>query len=1001
MEGSRLEIALKRDLFDARAHDTLDKARRYFGIHCDEIRHVRVLTADSPLGPRLKQKLRNKLTDPVTEISSYSPIYRDFEADWILHVHWLPGVKDNTGNVTKEMIEKLEGIEYHGIYSSHYFVINGDISRDQVEKIGREIETNRIIQGFRVFSPEEYDNERGIGIMVPKVVLDHTPTFTILPEDKITFEGITQLSEERNLYLNPNDIPTIRDFFQDEKLQEKRSMLGLEGPTDVELEYISQARSDHCNHNTFNGRFDYVDKATGIESLVTNLFETTIKRPTKKLADRLPWVRSVLWDNAGGARFDEDHDYVVTGETHNSPSNMEAYGGSITGIVGIYRDPLGTGIGAKLVMGSYGFCTGPRDYDGSLVLKLHPRRLQDGIIEGVRDGGNKSGIPTPFGNYFEEPESIGKTLVFVYAAGIQPNTVNGRKTCEKRINSGDLIVMSGGRVGKDGIHGVTAASEVFDEKTPAGHVQIGDPYTQKKMHDFLLQARDRGYINFITDNGGGGLSSSVGELSREENNNGKSGAEVWLDEVPLKYQGLDQWEIFVSESQERMTITVAPENIDEFMDLSKKHGVESTVIGRLTDDEALHLQYDGVTCGYVPTELLEKQFPQWKFRAEWVEPEERGLKEPDLEDLVSDIPENFRKLLAQTNIASKEWITRQYDHEVQGGSVIKPLNGVDKDMPTDGIVVRPLLHKDRGLAMSQSILQKYSKIDAYHMTMAVIDEAIRSVLAVGATSEHLSGIDNFCWPSIQESDDNPDARFKAAQLVRSCWALQGMQYLYGQPLLSGKDSMYCDGKFTDRETGKTVRVSGLETLQYTMHSIVDDLSKCRTPDAKEAGNLIYVIGETKDELGGSEYYKMLGEVGLNVPKTDARKNKQVYQRFEQAREYIRSAKAVKMGGIGVSLMQMAGGGKIGVDISLENLLTDGSVTRDDQALFSESTGRFIVEVKEEYKDKVEEIMGDNARCIGRYTEDTVFKVHGLDGNRLIEEDIYALDKIYKSTHGDR
>ena len=397
----------------------------------------------------------------------------------------------------------------------------------------------------------------------------------------------------------------------------------MSDPTDLELEYISQARSDHCNHNTFRGLFHYSEPLTGYSEDVDSLFKTCIEAPTLKLQSENDWVVSVLWDNAGIGRFDDDHFYVITGETHNSPSNMEAYGGAITGIVGVYRDPLGTGKGARLLMGGYGYCVGPRDYSGDLQPHLHPRRLLDGVIEGVRDGGNKSGIPTTFGHILFHPGYLGKCLVFVTAVGLMPARVGDMPADRKKTSAGDLIIMCGGRVGKDGIHGVTASSEIFSENTPAGHVQIGDPYTQKKMHDFLLEARDEGLIQFITDNGGGGLSSSIGESAQFSN-----GCVVDLEKVPLKYEGLDQWEIWVSESQERMTVAVRPEDVARFMALSRKHAVESTVIGNYTDSGKLHIKYNGETCAYVDLDFLESGFPQWEFEAEWLPPEARGLREP-------------------------------------------------------------------------------------------------------------------------------------------------------------------------------------------------------------------------------------------------------------------------------------------------------------------------------------------------------------------------------------
>ncbi|MCP4667006.1 MAG: phosphoribosylformylglycinamidine synthase, partial [Deltaproteobacteria bacterium] len=456
-----------------------------------------------------------------------------------------------------------------------------------------------------------------------------------------------------------------------------------------------------------------------------NLFKTCIESPTLTIKEEKDWVISVLWDNAGVGRFDDHHYYVITGETHNSPSNMEAYGGAITGIVGIYRDPMGTGKGSKLILGAYGYCVGPRDYRGELKPHLHPRRLLDGIIEGVRDGGNKSGIPTPFGLLLFDESFLGKCLVFVTAMGIMPARIGQGSSHKKRTSPGDVIIMSGGRVGKDGIHGVTAASETYTEHTPAGHVQIGDPYTQKKMHDFLLEARDEGIIAFITDNGGGGLSSSIGESARFSN-----GCRVDLDNIPLKYKGLDQWEIWVSESQERMTVAVRPEHLDRFMALSEKHAVESTVIGEYNDSGYLRLDYKGRTCAHVKMDFLESDFPQWEFDAEWIPPGMRGLTEPVLFE-PDDHGALLRDMLSRPNLCDRSWIARQYDHEVQGGSVIKPLVGKRRDTPSGAVVLRPVLDSNRGIAVSQAIHPFYAMIDTYHMTAVTMDEALRKTLSVG------------------------------------------------------------------------------------------------------------------------------------------------------------------------------------------------------------------------------------------------------------------------------
>jgi phosphoribosylformylglycinamidine synthase len=520
----RLEIALKSDLFDAEGNGIRKKAKDYFGIDLDSVRCVHIVTIDADLAQNQLKTIQAEIfTNPVTQISSFDPL--DLEFDWTIWVGYRPGVRDNPGSTALEAVEDILGITFgpgQAIYTSKRYCLKGNgLTEKDMSKIAAELLANDIIQQWKIFPADKWNPAQGTGIIIPKVILDHIPTVSTLSVDSDS--TLKKISDQRGLALNPADIPFIRSYFLDAGVKASRASVGLSDPTDIELEYISQARSDHCNHNTFRGLFRYVDLDTGETEVVDNLFKTCIETPTLTLKGKKPWVVSVLWDNAGVGRFDSNHYYVITGETHNSPSNMEAYGGAITGIVGVYRDPLGTGKGSKLVMGSYGYCVGPRDYNGALKPHLHPRRLLDGVIEGVRDGGNKSGIPTTYGQVLFHPGYMGKCLVFVTALGIMPAFIGEEPSETKKTSPGELIIMCGGRVGKDGIHGVTASSETFSEHTPAGHVQIGDPYTQKKMHDFLLEARDRGLIRFITDNGGVGLSSSVGESARFSN-----GCEVQL-----------------------------------------------------------------------------------------------------------------------------------------------------------------------------------------------------------------------------------------------------------------------------------------------------------------------------------------------------------------------------------------------------------------------------------------------------------------------------------------
>jgi len=997
---NRLEITLKNQLFDAEGESIRKKAETYFGLQIDSIRSVHVLTLDAELTDSQLETIRTDVfTNPVTQTSSYQPLDLDF--DWVIWVGYRPGVRDNAGSTAVEAIEDVLGIslkEGEAVYTSRRYCVKGDdLSFQDMNLISGEILANRIIQQWKIYPVGEWDRSTGIGFHVPKVELNHIPEVATISID--SDETLKKISDERNLALNTNDIPVIRDYFLNETVLDERKQEDLSEPTDLELEYISQARSDHCNHNTFQGYFIYRDLDTGEEVIEDNPFKKYIKEPTLKLQEEIPWVVSVLWDNAGVGSLNDSYNYTITGETHNSPSNMEAYGGAITGIVGVFRDPLGTGLSSKLVMGSYGFCVGDLEYDGSVKPNLHPRRLLDGVIEGVKDGGNKSGIPTTFGQVLFDEGYMGKSLVFVTALGIMPKDVQGRVSHEKTTAPGELIIMCGGRVGKDGIHGVTASSEVFSENTPAGHVQIGDPYTQKKMHDFILEARDEGLIEFITDNGGGGLSSSIGESAELSN-----GCIVDLEKVPLKYEGLDQWEIWISESQERMTVSVTPENLDKFMALSDKHAVESTVIGEYTDSGKLHIKYNGQTCAYVNIDLLAAKFPQWKFEAEWQSAKNRGLYEPVIGE-PSDFNKLLKAMMARPNICSKEWVITQYDHEVQGTSVVKPLVGKNRDVVSDASVIKPVLESDEGLAFSQALLPWYSKIDSYHMTACTIDEAVRRLLSVGASLSHICGVDNFCWPDIQYHPvKNPDGKFKAAQLIRSCRALKDVCESYRLPLLSGKDSMYVDGHLQG-PFGETRKLSALETIQFSAAGVIDDVGSCMTMDMKNEGDLIYILGETGDELGASEYYDLMGYTGLQVPEVNADKNVTLYKTITKAIHtgLVSSVHGVYRGGLGVHLALSAAAGGLGVEMDLSKVpLKDETLSRADVILFSESAGRFIVTIRPDQKETFEKLFsGLPAGLSGRVTGiNDDFNVNGMDNKLLVSMGIDELKSAWKQPFGD-
>ncbi|MEJ2672366.1 MAG: AIR synthase-related protein [Deltaproteobacteria bacterium] len=957
----RLEIGWRPDLPDAEGDALRRQAQEYFGLDLANVRVLRVLMLDMDLSQTNLEAIRTAIfTHPTTQISGFHPLAQDFH--WAIWVGFKPGVRDTAGAVALEAIAAYLGQPLapgSTVYTSKLFLLTGeDLTERHAAQIARELLANDMIQEFRIFSRQTWDTDHGVGIILPRVVLAHTPAVQAFEIDSP--EVLKQLSRQRHLALRDADLPVILDYFGRPEVRARRKEVGLGAPTDVELEYLAQARSDHCNHNTFRGRFHYRDAQTGETFILDNPFKVCISAPTKEIAQSKPWVVSVLWDNAGVGQFDDGFSYVIKGETHNSPSNLEAYGGSLTGIVGVYRDPMGTGKGARLIGGLYGFCVGPRDYAGPLQPRLHPRRLLDGVIAGVKHGGNKSGVPTVNGSLYFDAAYLGKCLVFVGAMGLLPREIQGEPGAEKAAHPGDLIITCGGRVGMDGIHGVTASSEVSSPGTPAGHVQIGDPYTQKNMHDFLLEARDQGLITFITDCGGGGLSSAVGESAQMA-----GGGEVWLDAVPLKYQGLDPWEIWVSESQERMVVAVKPEHEARFKDLARKHVVEATVIGRYTDSGVLEVKSQDRTCAYMDLSFLKGEFPPWEFEAEF---------------------------------CSREWIIRQYDHEVQGAGVIKPLVGELTPVPGDAALLRPRPESHRGLALSLALCPAFSQIDTYHMVAVTIDEAVRRLLAVGGTLDHLGGVDNFCWPSVEyDPHKNPDGRYKAAQLVRACLALKDLCLAYGVPLLSGKDSMYVDGLLPGTY-GEMHRVSGLPTLFFTAVSVLPDLRRALTPEWKRPGDFIYLVGDTGAELGGSEFYEMLGYVGLSVPQVRPEEFLAYYRLLEEAgrSELLASAHGLYRGGLGVHLVLASLAASMGLEIDLGRLAPELPAYL---SLYSESAGRFLVSVDPAQQGRLEELFaGQPLTLIGQVRSDPVFKI-SRQGQCLLETDLETLKTAWMRRFG--
>lgn len=976
----RIEVGFKEGTTDAPGESARKGIAEHLGVELDSVKTVDVFTIDSELtGEDLNNLGSSLFADPVIqEFSIDSSHARDF--DWLIEVGFRPGVTDNVGRTSKEAVQDILKKPVDGVYTSRQYLIKGNLEREDAESITRKFLANKLIERWDIRKTSDFAS--GIEATMPKVDLKHDPSVKEI-DLNVPDNELTRISKQGILALTLEEMKTIRDYYRDDKVRKERKALGLgENPTDVELEALAQTWSEHCKHKTFNALIQYRDGPK--EETIDSLFKTYIQGSTKEISKERDWLVSVFTDNAGVIRFNSDWNMVMKVETHNSPSALDPYGGALTGIVGVNRDPMGTGIGSRLVANTNVFCFASPFHDKGIPERLmHPKRVFEGVRKGVEHGGNKSGIPTVNGSLVFDERYLGKPLVYCGTIGMMPTHVNEKPSHLKEIHPGDLAVMCGGRIGKDGIHGATFSSEELHEDSPATAVQIGDPITQKKMLDFILEARDLGLYKTLTDNGAGGLSSSIGELAQISN-----GCEIHIDKCPVKYHGLDPWEILLSEAQERMTVVISPGKLDGFMELAKKRDVESTVVGKFTDTGRFHVFHDDKTIAYLDMDFFHDGLPQMKLDAVWEKPvhEEPDFPEP------KDMSKTLKKMLARLNICSKEYVVRQYDHEVQGGSVVKPLTGAGNDGPSDAAVFRPLLDSLEGIVTSHGICPRYSDIDTYHMTTAAIDEAVRNAVATGADPSHMAGLDNFCWCDAVKSDKTPDGEYKLAQLVRSNKALYDYTTKLGIPCISGKDSMKNDYMIGG------VKISIPPTLLFSVIGKVEDASKSVTMDAKKPGDLVYVLGITRDDLGGSEYYGMKGFVGNSVPKVDMDSAVKRYSSIHKAIQsgLVASCHDCSDGGLGVALAETAFSGNLGMSLDLSKVPSE-SIDRNDNLLFSESQSRFVVTVSPKNRERFEESVPGPLACVGEVTKEKNFTVRGLGGKVIIKTDIQDLREAWKRT----
>jgi len=928
---NRVEMILKNELQDPKGLALFKTIQKWNPLIAQKIQSVRVVeifwTQFEGSADEFTQAAKDIWWDEVMQQKNWP------ESHWIVEREYHPGMTDNLGKTAQEALEiccrrELPKTE---VSSGQAYLLSGSaLSREDVEKITTALISNPLIHRHRVYSQDEFARyarfesaEIAKKFQRPPSTAAKAQVIDIL---SMSEDQLVEFSRKNLLSLTLAEMQAIQSHFKSEK----------RAPTDVEIEILAQTWSEHCKHKIFAAQVEYSEEggdASAIPAKISGLFKTTIAGTTKELPK--PWLLSVFKDNAGIVAFSEDEAVCIKVETHNSPSALDPFGGAITGIVGVNRDILGCGFGAKPIFNTDVFCVGPLEKTQDLPAGIIPPvQLLEGIRSGVEAGGNQSGIPTVNGALYFDPSFIGKPLVFCGSGGVMPRKIAEKLCYEKEIKSGDLICMVGGRIGRDGIHGATFSSLEMTESIPSSVVQLGDPITQRRMTDFLMEARDQGLYRTLTDNGAGGLSSSVGEMAEIA-----GGARMDVSLAKTKMPGLKPFELVISESQERMTVAVPPQNREEFLQLAHRRGVEVSVLGEFTPSGRFEIYYAQDKVADLSLEFLHKGCPQLQLKAHWSAKPAAGSESPS-----EAAPfQTLKKILQRPNIRSKENLIRQYDHEVQGRSVIKSLqtSKEQKSTPNDAAVLALSHEGSTGVVVGCGLNPRLSVEDPYLMAQAAVDEAVRNLLCVGAEyslrdDTVLSLIDNFCWPDPVEDPQ------KMAALVRTCYGLREACLALKAPLISGKDSMKNDYKGT--QNGKPVKVSVLPTLLVTAMGRMKDYKRARSADFKAAGDRVYKLGPAQLGLAQSEWQALYPEKRhLQVARPDWKKALPLYEWLgsEDSAKYLKSAHDLSEGGLLTALAESCFTRNLGLELHPQLDLSDATLA------FGEGFHQIIVSVAAE------------------------------------------------------
>jgi phosphoribosylformylglycinamidine synthase II len=853
------------------------------------------------------------LADPVTEEvnrGESDPGEPNHGGAHVIEVALRPGVTDVAARELERGIVEL-GLPARRASTATRYELTGDLSTEDLHRLARQLLCNETIEHYALgIIPPQFD-----AVTTASNLVDAVP---LIGMDE---EALMKVSKERMLSLDLAEMRQIQAFYK---------VMGRH-PTDVEMETLAQTWSEHCVHKTFKSKISFRVKATNgfVQRAfeINGLLKTYIQAATEKV--KADWLRSAFVDNAGIIAFDDDFDLAFKVETHNHPSALEPFGGANTGVGGVVRDIIG--VSARPIANTNVLCFGPQELPVDQVPSgmLHPQRIAEGVVDGIGDYGNKLGLPTVNGAVLYDKGYIGNPLVFCGCVGLLP--VGSHRT-EAQVN--DRIVVLGGRTGRDGLHGATFSSAELTHETSevsGSAVQIGDPITEKGLIELIEAARDEQLYNAITDCGAGGLSSAIGEMGE------KLGVDVELREVPLKYPGLVPWEIWVSEAQERIVIAVPPSNLPRLRELAALWDVELSDVGYFSGTQVLTVRYDGEMVAEIPMEFLHDGLPGRQMFATYYEPK---VEQNPTFSLNGTVEETVLRLLAHPNVASKEEIVRHYDHEVRGGTLVRPFVGPHMDGPSDAAVLKPLgtWHHKRAFVLSNGINPNIGRRDPYAMAISVIDEAMRNLVAVGGDPDRVAILDNFCW-------GNPTLQDRLGTLVRTCQGCYDGAVAYNSPFISGKDSLY--NEFNGNPIPGTLLISAI--------GLVPDMERTCTSNFKQAGNRIYLLGETKRELGGSLLFNQLGIDGgmpPTIPADPLTRYRLLHRAIQQG--WVRACHDLSEGGLAVALSEMSLAGRLGAKVTLDGMgRADAAEITPVELLFSESNGRLLLEVAPEHAAQLE------------------------------------------------